>query len=73
MIFFEVLTGKQPFEGVLRGGIFERIKKGERPNLPSEAYCPEYLSAFIGRCWATTLKSGLNFLTSAKCWCTARS
>jgi serine/threonine protein kinase len=53
MIFFEVLTGKVPFEGVPRGEIFERIKKGERPNLPSEAYCPEYLSAFIRRCWAT--------------------
>jgi serine/threonine protein kinase len=61
MIFFEVLTGKLPFEGVLRGEIFERIKKGERPNLPSEAYCPEYLSAFIGRCWATDAKERPEF------------
>ncbi len=41
MIFFGVLTGKLPFEGVPRGEIFERIKKGKRPDLPSEAYCPE--------------------------------
>jgi serine/threonine protein kinase len=61
MIFFEVLTGKPPFEGVPRREIFERIKKGKRPNLPSEAYCPEYLSAFIRRCWATEAKERPKF------------
>ncbi len=61
MIFFEVLTGKLPYEGVPRGEIFGRIKKGKRPNLPSEAYCPEYLSAFIRRCWAAEAKERPGF------------
>jgi serine/threonine protein kinase len=61
MIFFEVLTGKVPFEGVRQWKIFQIIKKGERPNLPSEAYCPEYLSAFIRRCWATEAKERPEF------------
>ncbi len=61
MIFFEVLTGKVPFADVPRWEIFQRIKNGKRPALPSEAYCPEYLSAFIRRCWATEAKERPEF------------
>ncbi|CAK9208453.1 unnamed protein product [Sphagnum troendelagicum] len=53
MVFFEVLTGKTPFSDVRRKGLYKKVCRGKRPALPSKAYCPVYLSAFIGRCWAT--------------------
>ncbi|CAK9871010.1 unnamed protein product [Sphagnum jensenii] len=53
IIFFEVLTGKTPFDGVRRDTIYEHICSGGRPALPPTSYCPEYLSALIQRCWAT--------------------
>eukprot|EP01018_Ginkgo_biloba_P015515 Gb_39729 [translate_table: standard] len=44
MTFYEVLTGKIPFERI-------RIKvlNGDRPELPRD--CPKYLACFIERCW----------------------
>ncbi|CAK9859116.1 unnamed protein product [Sphagnum jensenii] len=53
MVFFEVLTGKLPFEGVRRRAIHERVLKGERPILPPDDYCPVHVSAVIKKCWAT--------------------
>ncbi len=53
MVFFEVLTGKTPFSDVPRKDLYKKVCRGKRPALPSKAYCPVYLSAFIGRCWAT--------------------
>jgi serine/threonine protein kinase len=53
MVFFEVLTGKTPFSDVLRKELYKEVCRGKRPALPSKAYCPVYLSAFIRRCWAT--------------------
>ncbi|CAM6015050.1 unnamed protein product [Sphagnum balticum] len=56
MVFFEVLTGKTPFSDVLRKDLYKKVCEGERPALPSKAYCPVYLSAFIDRCWVTKAK-----------------
>ncbi len=53
MVFFEVLTGETPFADVQPTDIYQNIKKGDRPILPSKAGFPSYLSAFIERCWAT--------------------
>jgi serine/threonine protein kinase len=56
MVFFEVLTGKTPFSDVRRKDLYKKVCEGERPALPSKAYCPVYLSAFIDRCWVTKAK-----------------
>jgi serine/threonine protein kinase len=53
MVFFEVLTGEIPFADLQRADIYQKIKIGVRPILPSKADVPSYLSAFIERCWAT--------------------
>ncbi len=53
MLFFEVLTGKTPFHDLPRKTLYQSICNGVRPPLPSETYCPDYLSALIRRCWAT--------------------
>ncbi|KAH8936751.1 hypothetical protein BDL97_17G100800 [Sphagnum fallax] len=53
MVFFEVLTGETPFADIQRADIYQNIKNGDRPILPSKADFPSYLSAFIERCWAT--------------------
>jgi serine/threonine protein kinase len=53
MLFFEVLTGKTPFDDLPRTTIYESIRIGVRPPLPSKTYCPDYLSELIRRCWAT--------------------
>ncbi|KAH9536333.1 hypothetical protein CY35_17G102000 [Sphagnum magellanicum] len=53
MVFFEVLTGEIPFADVQPTDIYQKIKIGERPILPSKADFPSYLSAFIESCWAT--------------------
>jgi hypothetical protein len=53
VVFFEVLTGKTPFSDVRRMDLYNKVCRGKRPPLPSKAYCPVYLSAFIHRCWAT--------------------
>jgi serine/threonine protein kinase len=61
IIFFEVLTGKTPFDGVRRQTFYEHIRSGERPALPPTSYCPEYLSALIQRCWATRAEARPTF------------
>ncbi len=61
IIFFEVLTGKTPFDGVRRETFYEHIRSGERPALPPTSYCPEYLSALIQRCWATRAEARPTF------------
>jgi len=53
MVFFEVLTGKVPFANISKSQILPRILRGERPTLPPDVYCPEHVSAFISKCWAT--------------------
>ncbi|CAM6069760.1 unnamed protein product [Sphagnum tenellum] len=53
MLCFEVLTGHVPFKGEKRTTLLESIHKGVRPQLPDVDYCPDYLSAFIKKCWAT--------------------
>jgi serine/threonine protein kinase len=61
IIFFEVLTGKTPFDGVRREAFYEHIRSGKRPALPPTSYCPEYLSALIQTCWATRAKTRPTF------------
>jgi serine/threonine protein kinase len=63
MVFFEVLTGKTPFSDVRRTDLYKKVFRGKRPALPSKAYCPVYLSAFIGRCWATKAEERPEFPT----------
>jgi serine/threonine protein kinase len=53
MVFFEVLTGRLPFEGVALRDLHQRVLTGERPILPPDGYCPVHVSALIERCWAT--------------------
>jgi serine/threonine protein kinase len=53
MLFFEVLTGKTPFDDLPRMTLYRSICNEVRPPLPSETYCPNYLSELIRRCWAT--------------------
>jgi serine/threonine protein kinase len=60
IIFSEVLTGEQPFHGVLRSELRERIKKeGLRPNLPHD--CPNYLRFCITKCWDLSPKNRPSF------------
>ncbi|CAN5953697.1 unnamed protein product [Sphagnum jensenii] len=53
MLCFEVLTGDVPFKDKPLGTLFQSIRDGMRPQLPDADYCPDYLSAFIEKCWAT--------------------
>ncbi|CAK9222390.1 unnamed protein product [Sphagnum troendelagicum] len=53
LVFFEVLTGEIPFEGVPLTNVLQCIRHGMRPHLPPVEYCPGYLSALIEKCWAT--------------------
>ncbi|KAJ4831519.1 hypothetical protein Tsubulata_034038 [Turnera subulata] len=53
MVFFEVLTGKTPFEdGHLQGDKMSRnIRTGERPLFPFSP--PKYVTSLTRRCWHT--------------------
>jgi len=53
MLCFEVLTGDVPFKDKPLGTLFQSIRDGMRPQLPHADYCPDYLSEFIEKCWAT--------------------
>jgi predicted Ser/Thr protein kinase len=61
MVFFEVLTGEVPFADIPRSQVLLSIRRDERPTLPSEEYCPAYLSAIIKMCWATTAEDRPKF------------
>ncbi|CAK9193420.1 unnamed protein product [Sphagnum troendelagicum] len=54
MLCFEVLTGDVPFEDKPVRTLLQSIRDGVRPQLPDADYCPDYLSALIEKCWATT-------------------
>ncbi|KAG0626785.1 hypothetical protein M758_2G151600 [Ceratodon purpureus] len=51
LVCYEILTAKLPFEGTPLATLPERVKAGERPELPS--YCPDYLAECIQQCWAS--------------------
>jgi serine/threonine protein kinase len=53
MLCFEVLTGDVPFKDKPLRTLLQSIRDGVRPQLPDVDYCPDYLSALIGKCWAT--------------------
>jgi protein phosphatase 1L len=53
LVFFEVLIGEIPFEGIPLTNVLRCIRNGMRPHLPPVEYCPGYLSALIEKCWAT--------------------
>ncbi len=73
MVFFEVLTGKAPFSDVCRKELIRKFAEGrgllyhQRPT--AQCTC-QHSYPGVG---PQRLKNGLNFLKSAKCWCTARS
>jgi serine/threonine protein kinase len=50
LVCYEILTRKQPFEGVLRSELCNWITvRCERPELPER--CPRRLASLIQRCW----------------------
>ena len=49
LVCYEILTAKLPFEGTPLATLSDRVKAGERPELPS--YCPDYLAECIQQCW----------------------
>lgn len=49
LVCYEILTAKMPFEGTPLATLPDRVKSGERPELPS--YCPDYLAECIQQCW----------------------
>lgn len=46
---YEVLTGKTPFVHYNKQSLYEKIKMGERPDIPDFVYLP--LATLIKRCW----------------------
>ncbi|CAK9193417.1 unnamed protein product [Sphagnum troendelagicum] len=54
MLCFEVLTGAVPFKDRPLRTLLQSIRDGVRPQLPDVDYCPDYLSALIEKCWATS-------------------
>jgi hypothetical protein len=46
---YEILTGRMPFEGILRVAIPEMVRTGLRPSLPNSL--PTSLSSLIECCW----------------------
>ncbi|KAG0616548.1 hypothetical protein M758_5G124200 [Ceratodon purpureus] len=49
MTCYEVVTGKYPFDGVTGKAVEEKIKAGERPDLPADL--SKELKSIITKCW----------------------
>ena len=49
IVCFELLTGEEPFANSSQGGLYRRVKGGERPPIPAD--CPARLANLIQRCW----------------------
>ena len=49
IVCFELLTGEEPFANSSLGGLYRRLKGGERPPLPVD--CPARLANLIQHCW----------------------
>lgn len=49
IVCFELLTGEEPFANSSQGGLYRRLKGGERPPIPVD--CPARLANLIQRCW----------------------
>ena len=49
IVCFELLTGEEPFANSSQGGLYRRLKGGERPPIPVD--CPARLANLIERCW----------------------
>jgi hypothetical protein len=65
MVFFEVLTGETPFDGIPLGKLLQKLHSGLRPRLPRNE-CPEYLSALIKKCWSWNAARRPTFATICK-------
>lgn len=65
MVFFEVLTGETPFDGIQLGRLLQKLHSGLRPRLPRNK-CPEYLSALIKKCWSRNAARRPTFATICK-------
>ncbi len=65
MVFFEVLTGEIPFDGIPQRNLFQRLHSGLRPHLPRNE-CPKYLSALIKKCWSRNAARRPTFSTICK-------
>lgn len=50
MTCYEVLTGEIPFQGVPLAEVYQKVKAGQRPELPP--HCPPYLAKYLAKCWA---------------------
>ncbi len=62
MLWFEVFTGKVPFEDIPLTNLLLSILARVRPRLLDVDYCPQYLFALIEKCWATNVVERLQFL-----------
>jgi hypothetical protein len=65
MVFFEVLTGEIPFEGIPLRQLLQKLNSGLRPRLPRNE-CPKYLSALIKKCWSRNAARRPTFATICK-------
>jgi hypothetical protein len=65
MVFFEVLTGQIPFDGIRLDNLLQRLHRGLRPHLPRNE-CPKYLSALIKKCWSRNAARRPTFATICK-------
>ncbi|CAK9855470.1 unnamed protein product [Sphagnum jensenii] len=65
IVFFEVLTGETPFDGIPLGKLLQKLHSGLRPRLPRNE-CPEYLSALIKKCWSRNAARRPTFATICK-------
>jgi serine/threonine protein kinase len=65
MVFFEVLTGETPFDGIPLGKLLQKLHSGLRPPLPRNE-CPEHLSALIKKCWSKNAARRPTFATICK-------
>ena len=56
MTMYEILTGCKPFETLSPRDVLPSLLAGWRPAINPKSQCPEYLSAFMQRCWAADPK-----------------
>ncbi len=65
MVFFEVLTGEIPFDGISLSNFLQKLHRGLRPRLPRNE-CPKYLSALVKKCWSRNAARRPTFATICK-------
>lgn len=48
--FWEIWTGRDPYDDSSTFDIYDKVKKGQRPPVPDDA--PDGFKALLGKCWA---------------------